>query len=106
GNSSSWISYGSILILDSLGNIIEQRSYNGNNGGGWAYLIQTPDKNMVVVGSNNVKSSVVKFDINTVNSPPIWKLDIDPVIQEGGFAPVQLLHDSSLIIGGVELSGS
>ena len=73
GTSSSWDYFGSVIIMDSLGTMISQTSFNNANGGAFGAVIQTADKNFVtcgswseapVAGSARNRALIVKFDIN------------------------------------------
>ncbi len=98
-----------VLILDSLGNKLNQLYYTGV-GGLLKDLIQTKDKKFVAVGyqyytptiggNHLMKSFAVKFD---VDSPlvPIWKIDgYDKLGLYNGFSCVRELNNSDLLVSG------
>lgn len=104
--------YDNILILDSLGIKKYQGTLCWGGVGGSAYdLIQTKDKNLVMVGwqyysqsmggYNCMRSFAVKFNINTPTIP-IWKIDgFDKLGLHNGFTCVTQLQNEDLLLGGV-----
>lgn len=101
-----------ILITDSVGNKLIQRSYYSANDGILIDLVQTKDKNVVAVGTayknlywglNKLKCSyMVKVNINAVQtSPPIWSnISFDSPELINTFRTVNELPNGDLLIGG------
>ncbi len=105
-------SYNNILVLDSLGNVIVRKDWDGTGAGGYLYdMIQTKDKKIVAVGTNlypqtvggiNIRGSyIVKFDIDSMNKPPIWKIYNFDRPQLGNiFSSIVELPNGNLLVGG------
>jgi hypothetical protein len=99
-----------IVILDSLGNKLIQRSYAGY--GGYAKdLIQTKDKKIVFVGWQSFPptpdisflshSYAVKFDLNNPGVP-IWRLDfVDKKAYYNTFTSISEVANGDLLVSGV-----
>lgn len=102
-----------ILITDSLGNKLVQRTFYGPQFCDYNDLIQTKDKNVVVVGgayknqtigSNNVMCSfIAKININMSQSDPlIWSnSNFDSPELLNLFSCINELPNGDLLIGGV-----
>jgi hypothetical protein len=83
GNASSWSTFDSFIIADSLGNKLFQKSYMPY-GGIYTDVIQSNDKGIVAVGSINYQGSLgwynykgayaMKLDLSNPNIPT-WKLN-------------------------------
>lgn len=102
-------SFENVLILDSLGNKINQNSYN-SNGGILFDLIQTKDKKFVAVGQkiypqtlggyNLIRSFALKFDVDSP-SVPLWKIDgYDELSLTNNFSCIYELDNGDMLIGG------
>jgi hypothetical protein len=74
-----------ILVSDSIGNFLFRKSYNNDNGGGFAQIIQLKDGNFLTGGGwcdhfgiklIYTKAMAVKFDID---GNIIWKKEYGPV---------------------------
>lgn len=100
-----------ILVLDSLGNKLNQTHYT--NVGGQLYdLIQTQDKNFVAVGfqyflkkingSNQLlaRSFALKFNVDSINKP-IWKYNgFDTLEFYNSFFCLKEKSNGDIVIGG------
>jgi hypothetical protein len=102
-------SFENVLVLDSLGNKINQIHYN-IFGGILVDLIQTKDKKFVAVGQkifpqtlggyNLIKSFAVKFDIDSP-AVPIWMIDdFDQSSLTNNFNCLFELGNGDILIGG------
>lgn len=112
GNANSWGGYDNVLILDSLGVMLNQLTYAGTGLGGVLFdLIQTKDKKMVAVGAaiypqtvggtNLEKSFIVKFDLNNPSSP-IWRInDFDKLELNNALFCLVELPDDAVLVGGM-----
>lgn len=101
-----------VLITDSLGNKLVQRSYYGANSGILSDLVQTKDKNIVAVGvayknqyigTDQLKCSyIIKLNINsTQTSSPIWvNTNFDSPEITNAFTTIRELPNGELIVGG------
>jgi hypothetical protein len=106
---SSAGNHDNIVILDSLGNKLIQRSYAGY--GGYARdLIQTKDKKIVFVGWQSFPptpdisflshSYAVKFDLNNPGVP-IWRLDfVDKKAYYNSFTSLAELENGDILASG------
>ncbi len=84
GNNSNFTSAGSLVITDSLGNVLRQVTLNNANGGPFYDMIQTKDSNLVACGGWNsfndlggetrTKSMVVKLNRN---GDTLWSVKSD-----------------------------
>ncbi len=113
GSPSSSSSRDHILITDSLGNKLVQRTFYGPHFCDYNDLIQTKDKNVVVVGgayksqtigSNNVMCSfIAKININMSQTDPlIWSnSNFDSPELLNGFTCINELPNGDLLVGGV-----
>ncbi len=110
GPMSSFEQYEHILILDSTGNKKYQGKFYSSSGGGAYDLIQTPDKNFVVVGrksytydvhtSDAEKAFAIKFNIDTP-SIEIWKTDSAATINNYDlYASAKVMKNSDIMLAG------
>lgn len=102
-----------ILITDSIGNKLVQRSFYGPHLADINDMIQTKDKKVVVaggvyknqmLGSNNLMCSyVLKFDPNmNQNGQPIWyNITFDPPSLLNVFTCINEYPNGDILIGGV-----
>lgn len=103
-NFGSGIWYSRILILDSLGNFITSNAFQQ---GGVQDIIQTLDKNFVVVGFEEIsghqsttRSFALKFNINSPNTP-IWRIDnFGPITLYNVFNNVCEFPNGNLLLSG------
>jgi hypothetical protein len=112
GNPSSFSTKDHILITDSLGNKLIQRSYYGANDGLLIDLVQTTDKNVVAVGvayknqywgSNQLQCSyILKININGIQTtPPLWSnTNFDSPEIDNSFYCIRELPNGDLLAGG------
>lgn len=107
---SSSLPYEHILVLDSIGVKKYQGKFYNSSGGGAYDLVQTNDKNFVVVGrksytydghtSEAEQAFAIKFDINSP-SIPIWKTDSAETINNYDlYAAAKLLENGDIMLGG------
>jgi hypothetical protein len=107
GNSSSWVEYDNLLVLDSLGNILSQSNHHT---GILSDITATQDNKYIAVGSrvvpiipgfiNKKYSFIYKFDINSPTQP-IWKIDnFDKLTYENSFNCVTSLPNGDVLVGG------
>jgi hypothetical protein len=113
GSPSSSSSRDHILITDSLGNKLVQRTFYGPHFCDYNDLIQTKDKNVIVVGgayksqtigSNNVMCSyIAKINLNmTQTDPLIWSnVSFDSPELLNIFTCIKELPNGELLVGGV-----
>lgn len=113
GSASSFSAKDHLLITDSIGNKLVQKSYYSANSAVLMDLIQTKDKNIVAVGSTYKNlfigsqqlqcSYILKLDINTQQStPPIWiNSNFDNPKVTNYFAAITELPNGDLLVGGV-----
>jgi hypothetical protein len=98
-----------VLILDSLGHILNRLSYI-NSEGVLADLIQTRDKHLVATGAkiysqhggaySLYQGFALKFDLHQP-FPPIWRIDgYGPKNRHNSFNCVYELENGDLMIGG------
>jgi len=110
GNASSWSSYDNVLVLDSLGLKLEQKTFAGF-GGVLVDLIQTQDDKFVAVGqktypntlggTNLIKSFALKFDIENIANP-VWVLNgFDDLTLTNFFTCLSELPNGDIMIGGI-----
>ena len=108
GNANTWEDYYSILILDSLGVKLSHFNILGLRGA-IVDLIQTKDKNVVVVGytvknlngNSLFRSSITKFNLNNPSFTIIWNnMSFDDWSFENGFTCIRELPNGDLIVGG------
>lgn len=103
-NFGSGIWYSDLIVLDSLGNNIYRYGYQQ---GGAQDVIQTKDKNFVMVGGEEIsgfqstgRSFALKFDINSPNTP-IWRIDhFGPITAENLFNNICEFSSGELMISG------
>jgi hypothetical protein len=96
--------YSDLLVLDSLGNSIFRYGYQQ---GGAQDLIQTIDKNYIMVGAEEIsgfqstgRSFALKFNINSPNTP-IWRIDhFGPITAENLFYNVCEFPNGELLMTG------
>lgn len=110
---SGWNTAGNILILDSLGNKLLQKSYTGNIGGVWTDVIQTKDKNFIAIGKlfhafdsygEPIGTSYAcKFNIN---GSLLWWFDYTEPPNENFFTTGALSHDDGIVILGCKVDTS
>jgi hypothetical protein len=109
GNASNWTGYFSILVLDSLGVKISHFNILGVTGALFD-LIQTRDKNIVVVGltqqSSNgntlCRGSITKFNLNNPSFTIIWNnMSFDKLSITNAFSCIRELNNGDLIVGGI-----
>lgn len=96
-----------VIVTDSLGNKLNQFSYNSINGGGLNDVVQSYDNNFIACGIDytgimigswqKMRSQIVKFDIN---GNLIWskKFGIPSIINY--FSSIMELTNRELILGG------
>jgi hypothetical protein len=99
-----------VLILDSLGNKLNQLNFGFPYGGYLVDLVQTDDKKIVAIGRviypqtiggyNLSHSFALKFDLNNPQLP-IWKIDnFDKLCYANSFHCIKELKGGDLLIGG------
>jgi hypothetical protein len=107
GNANSWNTYSNILILDSLGTVLQQTTFNNADGGSFGCVIQTKDKNFLTCGSVNAfndlgnftryRNLVVKFDIN---GNALWSNTYDTLSPYTGIGILNELPNGDIMMLG------
>ena len=106
GNATSWDTQSSVLFLDSLGNKIQQKTYNNAGGGGFSSIIQLKDKNLLTGGqwmeqqigsTTKYRSLLVKFDTNGVI---IWSKKYNVISPYNGMGYFIELSNGDILIDG------
>ncbi|MBA3682765.1 MAG: T9SS type A sorting domain-containing protein [Bacteroidetes bacterium] len=111
GTAAAYTNYGNLIVTDSLGNVLQRKSF-GFCTQTFRDLIQTKDKKIVVVGENNqcnglggpngtprYKGYAVKIDLNNLNNF-IWYKEYDTLSIHNRIITVNELPNGDLIFGG------
>jgi len=107
GNTSTWNTYSNILIIDSLGNKIHQKSFNNAGGGGFSSVVQLKDGNFLTGGSwfeqyigpsPKFRNFLVKFDTAGV---VIWDKKYDTLSSSTGMGWFIEKGNGDLLINGI-----
>ncbi|HQQ94388.1 MAG TPA: T9SS type A sorting domain-containing protein [Bacteroidia bacterium] len=113
GSPQSAIMRDNVIITDSIGNKLIQRSYYSANSGYLMDLVQTQDKNLVAVGrayknlylgNDQLSCSLMlKIDLNAIQtSPAIWiDQDFDSPQVYNIFTCLRELPNGDLVVGGI-----
>ena len=112
GTATAYGEYANLIVTDSLGNILQRKSF-GTCTQRFRDIIQTKDKNCVVVGENNqcnnlggpngtprYKGYILKFDLNNLNNI-FWYREYDTLSIHNRIVTINELPDGCLILGGI-----
>lgn len=107
GNSNNFNVFSNVMVLDSLGNKIIQKTLNNSGGGAFGEVIQLKDKNFLTCGamnSNNdlgawprYNSLVTKFD---TNGAIIWSKTFDTLSLYNTISCLQELPNGDIMMTG------
>jgi hypothetical protein len=106
-SSASFGVGGSVVIADSIGNKINQFTYNNYNGEGLSEVIQLQDKSFLVCGQKNANNNLssnqryysflAKFDLN---GTVIWKKDYGELSIWTSIYVMQQMPNGNVLVAG------
>ncbi|MBL7921804.1 MAG: T9SS type A sorting domain-containing protein [Bacteroidia bacterium] len=112
GTASAYTGHANIIVTDSLGTVLQRKTFSGGCSSFFIDLIQTKDKKCVAVGQNDQcdnlggpngtarhKGYALKFDLNNLNNV-IWTKEFDQTCVYNSINTINELSNGDLILGG------